>query len=84
MDRNFISLKEIAQLLGLSGATANYYTNMGLFRISKRKGNCRLYDKDETLRRFEKIKMLRSQGYSLGLIQQQFLNSPPERENVAG
>ena len=84
MDSINVTLKEISQLLGLSGATANYYTNMGLFRISKRKGNCRLYDKDETLKRFEKIKMLRSQGYSLGLIQQQFLNNPPEQNNVAG
>jgi len=70
MENNLLPLKEIARLLGLSSATANYYTNLGLFRISKRKGNCRLYDKGEVLARFEKIKELRSQGYSLGLIQQ--------------
>jgi DNA-binding transcriptional MerR regulator len=84
MDKTLVSLKEVAQLLGVSAATANYYTNMGLFRISKRKGNCRLYDKDQTLKRFERIKSLRSQGYSLGLIQQQFLNSPPDDAIVAG
>ena len=70
MENNLLPLKEIARLLGLSSATANYYTNLGLFKITKRKGNCRLYDKSEILARFEKIKELRSQGYSLGLIQQ--------------
>lgn len=79
-----LSLKELAQQLGMSSATANYYTNLGLFRISKRKGNCRLYDKDDTLKRFEKIKALRSQGYSLGLIQKQFMDSPPEQANMGG
>lgn len=84
MEKTLVSLKEVAQLLGLSAATANYYTNIGLFRISRRKGNCRLYDKDQTLKRFDKIKALRSQGYSLGLIQRQFLNSPPDQQNIAG
>lgn len=79
-----LALKDLAHQLGLSTATANYYTNLGLFKISKRKGNCRLYDLDDTLKRFEKIKALRSQGYSLGLIQKQFISSPPEQQNVGG
>lgn len=70
MDKKLLTLKEIAHLLGLSTATANYYTNLGLFRIERRKGNCRLYDKEDIIQRFDKIKALRSQGYSLGLIQQ--------------
>lgn len=76
MENNLLPLKEIARLLGLSSATANYYTNLGLFRISRRKGNCRLYDKNDILARFEKIKTLRSQGYSLGLIQQKINENP--------
>jgi MerR family transcriptional regulator, copper efflux regulator len=70
MDKKLLTLKEITQLLGLSSATVNYYTNLGLFRIERRKGNCRLYDKEDIMQRFDKIKELRRQGYSLGLIQQ--------------
>lgn len=75
MDKKLLTLKEVAILLGLSVATANYYTNLGLFRIEKRRGNCRLYDKVDILQRFDRIKQLRSQGYSLGLIQQQLYDN---------
>ncbi|MFH0935366.1 MAG: MerR family transcriptional regulator [Candidatus Omnitrophota bacterium] len=75
MEKKLLTLKEIAVLMGLSVATANYYTNLGLFRIEKRRGNCRLYDKTDILQRFDKIKQLRSQGYSLGLIQRRLRES---------
>lgn len=75
MDKKILTLKEVAVLLGLSVATANYYTNLGLFRIEKRRGNCRLYDKADILQRFDKIRQLRSQGYSLGLIQRRLRES---------
>ena len=67
---NQVSSKELAKLLGVSNATVNYYTNLGLFSIKDRKGNVRLYDKGEALSIFEKIRKLRKEGYSLRLIQQ--------------
>ncbi len=70
MDRSMLSLNEVASLLHISAATVNYYTNIGLFRVSSRKGNRRLYDKAEVLRRIDKIKEMRSQGYPLVLIRQ--------------
>ncbi|HPS20615.1 MAG TPA: helix-turn-helix domain-containing protein [Candidatus Omnitrophota bacterium] len=71
MTRNTVTLEEVAKLLGISRATVNYYTNLGLFRVSDRKGNSRLYDRSEVLARFEKIKEMRKGGYTLMLIQQQ-------------
>jgi len=56
--------------LGISVASVNYYTNLGLFQIKDRKGNARLYDKDEVSRVFESIHKLRKEGYPLRLIQQ--------------
>lgn len=68
MSEKFLSPKEIASLLGISMATVNYYTNLGLFRPEERKGNMRLYSKSGVLRNFSKIRSLRQKGYSLKLI----------------
>jgi len=70
MGNGLMALKDVAKLLGVSKATVNYYTNLGLFHVVERKGNSRLYDKKDLLIRFEKIKQLRKQGYPLQLIHQ--------------
>lgn len=70
--QNLVSTKSLAKTLGVSGATVNYYTNLGLFKITDRRGNVRLYDKREMSSVFEKIQQLRREGYSLRLIQQKF------------
>jgi len=74
MGKGLISLKEVAELLNISVATVNYYTNLGLFRVADRKGNKRLYNKNNIISCFERIKELRKEGYSLSIIQQK-LNS---------
>lgn len=68
MGEKFLSPKEIVSLLGISMATVNYYTNIGLFQPEERKGNMRLYSKAGILKNFSKIKRLRQEGYSLKLI----------------
>ncbi len=73
MKKDLLSLKQVAILLGISTATVNYYTNVGLLRVAERKGNSRFYSRKDVLGRFGKIKGLRKQGYSLGLIQQKLL-----------
>ncbi len=70
MTDNLVPPKELAKLLGISIASVNYYTNLGLFNIKDRKGNMRLYDKNEVVNIYEKIHQLRREGYSLRLIQQ--------------
>ena len=47
MDGNLVTTKDLAKLLGVSVASINYYTNLGLFNAKDRKGNVRLYDKNE-------------------------------------
>lgn len=70
MNDNLITTKQLAELLGISVASVNYYTNLGLFNIKDRKGNKRLYDKNEVTTTYEEICRLRREGYSLRLIQQ--------------
>lgn len=71
-----IAIGEIANLYGLSKATINYYTNMGLLHIVEKQGNKRLYDDDEVRKRLEKIKEMRRSGYSLRLIRKQLTPAP--------
>lgn len=78
MHKKLLSIKQVAELCNISVATVNYYTNMGLFRVSDRRGNKRLYNQDEVTEKFNRIRELRKQGYSLALIQNQMLNGNSE------
>ncbi len=66
----YVTTKELAKILGISVASVNYYTNMGLFQIRDRKGNKRLYGRAEVVGVFERIRQFRKEGYPLRLIQQ--------------
>ena len=68
---NYLSPKEVAAALGISIASVNYYTNIGLLRPEERRGNMRLYDKGRVLKVWAKIRELRRQGYSLRVISKQ-------------
>ena len=74
--RALITIGDISKLYGLSKATVNYYTNMGLLHIVEKQGNKRLYDDDEIRKRLEKIKEMRRSGYSLRLIRKQLTSAP--------
>lgn len=74
--RGLSTIDEIAALSGLSKATVNYYTNLGLLRIADKQGNKRLYDAEEVRQRLEKIRDLRRSGYSLRLICGQLATLP--------
>ncbi len=63
-----ISSKEIVKKYNLSYQTVNYYTSIGLLSIKKRKGNVRLYNKEEVKRNLKRIMELKDQGYPLRLI----------------
>jgi DNA-binding transcriptional MerR regulator len=70
MSTNLIDSKELAKLLGISLASVNYYTNLGLFNIEDKKGNKRIYDWDRTLDVYKRIQQLRKEGYPLKLIRE--------------
>lgn len=65
-----ITNNELAKLLEVSSATVNYYTNLGLFKIKDRRGNTRLYEKNETKKLYEQIRQMRKEGYPLRIIQE--------------
>lgn len=63
-----ISSHEVSQKYKISYQTINYYTNLGLLVVKKRKGNGRLYDNKEVEKRLSKITALKNKGYPLRLI----------------
>jgi len=70
MRNNLITTHQLAKLLGISVASVNYYTNLGLFKIKDRKGNARLYDREAINNTYMTVQRLRKEGYSLMLIKQ--------------
>lgn len=63
-----ILAKEIVKKYNISYQTLNYYTNIGLLKVIRRKGNGRLYDREEIERRLQKIRGLKNEGYPLRII----------------
>ena len=68
MEKNLVTSQELAKILSVSNATINYYTNMGLFNIKDRRGNVRLYERNETRELYEQIRKMRKEGYPLRII----------------
>lgn len=77
---NFMSIEEVAKVHLLSKASVNYYTNLGILHVAAKDGNKRLYDKEETRQRLEKVKEMRAAGYSLRLIARHF-SAPKENSD---
>ncbi len=63
-----ISAQEIVKKYNISYQAVNYYTNLGLLVVRKRKGNGRLYDEKEVEERLKRIAELKDEGYPLMLI----------------
>lgn len=62
------SAMDIVKKFKLSYQTVNYYTNLGLLKVTKGKGNKRYYHKQDVERRLEEINSLKRRGYPLRLI----------------
>lgn len=69
-----VTAKELSKILGLSNSSINYYTNLGLFKITDRNGNKRLYNKGKIQFVCTKIRGLRKKGYPLKLIKKKLGN----------
>ena len=69
MTESLVTLEELVKVLGISSATVNYYTNLGFFKVKDRRGNRRLYEKNEVRELHEQIRKMRKEGYSLRIIQ---------------
>ena len=70
MTETLVTAEELVKFLGISSATVNYYTNLGLFKIKDRRGNRRLYEKSEIKELHDQIRKMRREGYSLRIIQE--------------
>lgn len=67
--KNMISSQQISKQYNMSYQTINYYTNLGLLIVKKRKGNGRLYENKDVKNRLLRIISLKDKGYPLRLIQ---------------
>lgn len=63
-----ISSQDIIRKYNISYQTLNYYTNLGLLEVRKRKGNGRLYSEKEVKKKLKTITELKDKGYPLRLI----------------
>lgn len=70
MEGPLFNISNAANFLGISKATMNYYTDLGLFQVAERVGKKRLYHKDDILNQYGKIKKLKEEGYPLNIITQ--------------
>ena len=70
MTETLVTSEELVKLLSISSATVNYYTNLGLFKVKDRRGNRRLYEKNEIKELHDQIRKMRREGYSLRIIQE--------------
>lgn len=64
-NRKLVSAKEIAELVDLSYATINNYTDMGLLDVVAKKNRVRLYDLEQAKERLALISKLTNEGYTL-------------------
>jgi DNA-binding transcriptional MerR regulator len=68
MSREMLSTLDIVKRHKVSYQTVNYYTNLGLLTVRKKKGNTRYYKAGEVRKRLSEVAKFKNQGYSLKLI----------------
>ncbi len=66
--KGMISSHQISKKYNLSYQTINYYTNLGLLVVKKRKGNGRLYKNKHVKERLSRITSLKDIGYPFRII----------------
>ncbi|MBT3344615.1 MAG: response regulator [Gemmatimonadetes bacterium] len=66
-----IDIKEVAETLGKSVESIRKYKNFGIIRVTDKRGNKDLFDREEVLKIRERLRELRLQGLSLSQIADQ-------------
>lgn len=67
-----ISAKQLAELTNEMYHTIDYWTDMKLLSVKRRKGRNRYYEKDSSIETCRKIRELQNEGYSIDLIFRNF------------
>ena len=71
ISEQLIDIKEVAEALGKSVESIRKYKNFGIIRVTDKRGNKDLFDKDEILKIRERLRDLRLKGLSLSQIADQ-------------
>ena len=71
MPEQLIDIKEVADTLGKSVESIRKYKNFGIIRVTDKRGNKDLFDRDEVLKIRERLRELRLRGLSLSQIADQ-------------
>ncbi len=71
ISEQLIDIKEVAETLGKSVESIRKYKNFGIIRVTDKRGNKDLFDKDEILKIRERLRDLRLKGLSLSQIADQ-------------
>ena len=70
-EEQLIDIKEVAETLGKSVESIRKYKNFGIIRVTDKRGNKDLFDRDEVLKIRERLRELRLKGLSLSQIADQ-------------
>ena len=71
ISEELIDIQEVAETLGKSVESIRKYKNFGIIRVTDKRGNKDLFDKDEILKIRERLRDLRLKGLSLSQIADQ-------------
>ena len=71
ISEQLIDIKEVAETLGKSVESIRKYKNFGIIRVTDKRGNKDLFDKEEILKIRERLRDLRLKGLSLSQIADQ-------------
>ena len=70
-----IDIREVAQTLGKSVESIRKYKNFGIIRVTDKRGNKDLFDRDEILKIRDRLRDLRLRGLSLSQIADQLASA---------
>ena len=70
-----IDIKQVAETLGKSVESIRKYKNFGIIRVTDKRGNKDLFDREEILKIRERLRELRLKGLSLSQIADQLANA---------
>ena len=71
ISEQLIDIREVAETLGKSVESIRKYKNFGIIRVTDKRGNKDLFDKDEVLKIRDRLRDLRLKGLSLSQIADQ-------------
>ena len=78
-----IDIREVAQTLGKSVESIRKYKNFGIIRVTDKRGNKDLFDREEILKIRDRLRDLRLRGLSLSQIADQLTSAARQDVGVA-